>query len=125
MITLKNIAEASLQDIFDQAANHLLTQMKLSRNDITGFASSSCQYRSNTGLKCAVGCFIADDEYSEDMEGESVEMLIDLGFMRSIDHDRLKLLDGLQSMHDGLDPDQWSSALEGMAAEFNLNFTRK
>lgn len=119
MITLKNIAEASLQDIFDQAANHLLAQMKQSRND------RICLYRSDDGLKCAVGCFIADDEHSEDMEGECVEMLIINGGMSSISRDRLKLLDKLQSMHDGLDPVQWSSALEGIAEEFNLNFTRK
>lgn len=119
MITLKNIAEASLQDIFDQAANHLLTQMKQSRYD------GMCLYRSDDGLKCAVGCFIADDEYYGDMENECVENLIDCGLMRSIDHDRIKLLDKLQCMHDGLDPDRWSSALEEIAAEFNLKFTKQ
>lgn len=120
MITLKNIAEASLQDIFDQAANHLLTQMKQSRNN------STCLYRSDDGLKCAVGCFIEDDEYIEDMEGECVESLIVNGRMSSISRDRLKLLDALQSMHDSsIDPDQWSSELEGIAAEFNLNFTKQ
>jgi len=119
MITLKNIAEASLQDIFDQAANHLLAQMKQSRND------RICLYRSDDGLKCAVGCFIADDEHSEDMEGDCVETLIINGGMSSISRDRLRLLDGLQSMHDGLNPVQWSSALGQIAEEFNLNFTRK
>ena len=119
MITLKNIAEESLQDIFDQAANHLLTQMKQSRGN------NMCLYRSDDGLKCAVGCFIADDEYIGDMEGECVETLIVNGRMSSISRDRLKLLDKLQSMHDGLDTDQWSSALEGIAAEFNLNFTEQ
>jgi len=119
MITLKNIAEASLQDIFDQASNHLLTQMEKSR------IKDMCLYRSDDGLKCAVGCFIADDEHSEDMEGECVEMLIINGRMSSISRDRLKLLDKLQSIHDDLDPVQWSSALEGIAEEFNLNFTAK
>ena len=119
MITLKNIDVASLQDIFDQAVNHLLTQMKPSRND------DICLYRSDDGLKCAVGCFIADDEYIGDMEGECVETLIVNGRMSSISRDRLKLLDKLQSMHDGLDPDQWGSELEVIAEEFNLNFTRK
>ena len=37
MITLKTLKSASLRDIFDQAAKHLLTQMAVSRYYPLGF----------------------------------------------------------------------------------------
>lgn len=32
MITLKTLADATEQEVFDQVANHLLTQMKINEN---------------------------------------------------------------------------------------------
>ena len=55
-INLSNLAQASTQEVFDFVAIHLLTQNEKSGDD------QVCYYRSPTGLKCAAGCLIADDE---------------------------------------------------------------
>lgn len=55
-ITLKNLHEATEQQVFDQVAGHLLTQKEV-------LPSPACFYRGPNGLKCAAGCLIANDEY--------------------------------------------------------------
>ena len=65
MITLKNLGEATPIQVFNQAKEHLLKQIKKSES---GGYRSFCMYRGPDGLKCAAGCFIADDEYDEGME---------------------------------------------------------
>ena len=70
-ITMKNLHLATEQQVFDQAARHMLTQ-----NAKALAWSGGCQYRleldDGTVLKCAVGCFIADDEYSSEIEGSII-----------------------------------------------------
>ncbi len=41
------------QEIFDKVATHLLTQNEKALNSVGG-----CVYRTDKGLKCAVGCLI-------------------------------------------------------------------
>lgn len=68
-ITLKTLGSAPLQEVFNQAAEHLLHQRKKSQVYSSESQASVCCYRSDTGLRCAVGCFIADDEYIPEIEG--------------------------------------------------------
>lgn len=57
----------------DKIEQHL-TQQK-SRAATPG---GSCQYRTEDGLMCAVGCLIADADYNADMmESKGVEMMLD------------------------------------------------
>jgi hypothetical protein len=55
------------QEIFDKVINHLLQQggpaLNYNYDD-----DPVCRYRSNNGLKCAVGCLIPDDQYDPLME---------------------------------------------------------
>jgi hypothetical protein len=119
MITLKNINEASLQSIFDQAANHLLAQNKRSSEEF----GPACLYRSSDGLKCAVGCFISDDEYKPDMEGHCVDkILTDCDI--TLYGDKILLLRKLQDLHDNAYVYEWESELEGLAQEYKLTFTK-
>lgn len=119
MITLKNINEASLQDIFDQAANHLLAQNERSSEEF----GAGCTYRNNDGLKCAVGCFISDDEYRPDMEGNSVDSVISEQGLQ-VGDDVALLLRKLQDLHDNKDVHDWESELERLAQIFELTFTK-
>lgn len=52
--------ELTAQSIFDTVAWHLIKQ---GRPAWAKNGSGGCMYRTPDGLKCAIGCLIADDEY--------------------------------------------------------------
>jgi hypothetical protein len=61
MITLKTLGKATLQQVFDQVANHLMDQGERAAT-VNSSGRVTCYYRLND-LKCAAGCLIGDDEY--------------------------------------------------------------
>lgn len=112
MITLKTLPQATAQEVFDQVANHLLTQNKQSISNFAG----GCAYRGDEGLKCAAGCLIGDDEYSEDMEGTCYSQL-------SLSQpDNSDLIDDLQYVHDTFVPNEWKNRLKSLADKYSLEF---
>ena len=120
-ITMKNLHLATEQQVFDQAAKHLLTQMRQAQTNFGG-----CQYRlelnDGTVLKCAVGCFISDNEYHHRIEGEiycSYNFREFFGFKDEAPH--VDLLMSLQNLHDNHPVDIWKEELEQIAMDFNLN----
>lgn len=121
MITMKNLHLATEQQVFDQVARHLLTQ-----NAKALAWSGGCQYRleldDGTVLKCAVGCFIANDEYDTQIEGEiygSHNFNEFFWFKGEAPH--LTLLRSLQNLHDMYSAGVWKGELKQIAADFNLN----
>ena len=60
------------QEIFDTIVAHLRNQGKKAANGSTveGRGQLQCKYRSDDGLKCAVGYLIPDDRYAKEMEGQ-------------------------------------------------------
>lgn len=116
MITLATLDQATPQEVFDQAKNHLLTQNKKALR-LLNSGDTRCAYRSPDGLKCAAGCFIADDEYVSNMEGMLWGTLVgylEYGFAH------FELIADLQSIHDQCDPLQWVESLQGVANKYNL-----
>ena len=112
-ITLATLESATPQQVFDQVSTHLLTQMERSTNIINGM----CQYRATSGLKCAVGCLISDDEYRPDMETNSwVVLQKDFGI--PIAHEGL--INHLQKIHDSYEPGRWEKKLRALAGKANL-----
>lgn len=112
MITLKTLAQDTDQEVFDQVATHLLTQMKRSVSD-----DAVCLYRSPDGLKCAAGCLIGDDEYDPDMEGNCwVDLVSRFDFTQSHGN----LIQRLQNVHDTYQPQDWLEQLKRIAFEFSL-----
>ena len=86
MITLKTLPQATAQEVFDQITQHLLKQGKAARS-----ATGACRYRTETAegvLKCAAGCLIADDEYSEKWENTDWPSLVADKFVPD-SHERL------------------------------------
>lgn len=88
------------QEIFDKIMAHLRAQNARAA-DVSG-----CLYRTDDGLKCAMGCLIPDKLYNHTMEGKGVSSLI-------VDHPELFkylgiedhastyfLLRDMQSLHD-------------------------
>lgn len=114
MITLATLENATEQEIFTQAKNHLLKQMKKSEEGSFG----KCVYKNKEGLKCAAGCFISDEEYKEKFEGKNWFTVCDLN---GIEKHKL-LIYKLQYIHDNKKVEDWKKELKKIAKSFNLNF---
>lgn len=125
MITLANIQEASLQDIFTQVAIHLLTQNAKSIGQKTTNSCGKCVYRNEEGLKCAIGCLIADKEYKPEMDINTSSSLCNLvaeNLFPCMTGEKLVFLGALQRLHDGINIINWKNALEEFAIHYELDF---
>ena len=114
MITLATLHEATPQEIFDQVANHLLTQNEQCITPIT----KGCRYR-YYNKKCAAGCLIDKDEYKRKFETKSWTMLVNRKWV-SAHCDNL--IRSLQQVHDRHEPDKWNNELLRVAEKYNLIF---
>lgn len=110
-ITLKTLASATEQEVFDHVASHLLAQGKKS------LYKGSCSYRGKDGLKCAAGCLMADSEYDPDWEGKSWFHLIEVGI--APEQNRY-IISELQKVHDNASPERWREKLGLVAEQFDL-----
>jgi hypothetical protein len=115
MITLKTLNTATEQEVFDQVAEHLLKQNAQSKR------ATDCAYRGEGGLKCAVGCLIADDEYIPEIENKSWETVVNNYFPDLIDV-HADLIINLQKLHDFYEPNSWQRILKKMAEHYELTF---
>lgn len=115
-ITLKTLSTATEQEIFNQVATHLLTQMEVSQDK----NSMSCLYRGPNGLKCAAGCLIADDEYLPEMEGEA---WASMSYDGIVPEEHKSLIDNLQIIHDCERIGRWLWALTSLAEKCKLDTT--
>lgn len=130
MITLATLAQATEQEVFDQVANHLLTQKERCAfyNDAASFYS--CKYHYN-GLKCAGGCLISDEEYERynnplspngnNLEGLIWKDFVDLGYAPP---NHQELIRRLQIIHDSeiyFKHGGWKESLKTLAEEYRLN----
>lgn len=113
MITLKTLHLATAQEVFDQVANHLLTQ-----NEKSIFGGSNCKYRLGN-LKCAAGCLISDEEYSEDIEGCAWSTLANREWAPKAHQN---LIYDLQNLHDEADVVNWKTGLYHISLKHELEF---
>lgn len=113
-ITLKTLAQATEQEVFDQVATHLLKQNKRAINDRDG-----CGYRGKDGTKCAVGCLISDEEYNPvwDRCGEEWCTLVENNVVPSA---HCNLLFKLQEVHDHYMIESWLKELDHIAKDYGL-----
>jgi hypothetical protein len=130
------------QEIFNKAAVHLMG-MEGPSLDQDGDA---CVYRGKdedcefNGQMCAVGLFIADEHYDDDLEGQGItgsqavaDAVAKSWGQESLSNDQLSLLADLQMAHDdtsrGISEDDWSrsivASLDGVANKFHLRFDPK
>lgn len=106
------------QEAFDRIANHIFTQGERAYTEGDG-----CQYRTKTGLKCAVGALIPDEDYYPGMERISLfEISQKVEALRGLD---ISMLRSLQTVHD--DRFNWASsetiksALRNVGDRYELN----
>ena len=109
-------------DVFNYVKQHLLNQNEKSVDPW----SLSCYYRGQKEdgnvLKCAVGCLIDDDFYSDELENNSPS---DSRVRDSIEKSipgwiyNVSMLSELQNLHDEYEPDNWSLKLEYLESYFS------
>lgn len=114
MITLKTLPQATEQEVFDQVATHLLKQNVQSRGGSKGY----CVYKNQSGLKCAAGCLIGDDEYNPNFEDNSWGTLVTEGLVPDAHH---KLIGELQTLHDNSGAEDWLGELTKFAIKRKLS----
>jgi len=122
------------QEVFDIVSTHLLTQMAVSRipeSEVDRNGNlNSCAYRSESGLKCAIGKLIKDEFYTYDLETLNVthravsEALAKSGYeFNNDDHSLVsdtEFLMYLQRIHDTLKPQSWRENLAKSAITYGL-----
>lgn len=109
-ITLANLKDSNAQEVFEFVAHHLLTQKEQC------MINGKCAYRGENGLKCAVGCIIADEEYDEIFDksyGSAIACLVRDEKIKVDKH--LELLQKLQGIHDGYPVFLWKAKLKNLA----------
>lgn len=118
MITLKTLPQATAQEVFDQVAKHLLTQMKKSASESASDSKDYCMYRGFDGTKCAAGCLIADDEYKLEFENHNWLHLSGSNYLVPEEH--CYLITKLQDIHDYYKPEDWRVKLNNLAKNNHL-----
>ena len=113
----------SVREIFYKVEKHLLKQNEKSESKCAG-----CQYRSDNGLSCAVGCLMTDDIYDSSFEGDSVRdssIMDALTPIVGVNEDKrvlkLYLLRELQVVHDESQPTCWASNLAKIKHDFDIS----
>ena len=112
----------SVREIFYKVEKHLLKQN--GRAEVSG----TCQYRTDSGLSCAVGCLMTDDIYDSSFEGESVRdsSIMDaltpiVGVNYELRLHKLNLLYRLQLVHDDSPVGDWEHDLAQLKLEFDIS----
>lgn len=121
MVTLATLATASKQEIFDQVARHLLTQMARSTTGTT------CLYINPEGKRCAAGALLSDKELERVQElcinNTGFRSLL-AEFDTDIPYPPVDIVDfvtALQDIHDGSAPEHWAEGLIYLAAFHELD----
>ncbi len=100
------------QQAYTKSRNFLLTQMKRCTNGV------ECKYNDIDGMHCAIGSLIPQNEYDPTFEGNDITVIqSEVPTLKDLDPELLELL---QRVHDGFEPDQWEYELDAVARKLNL-----
>ncbi len=114
------------QEQFDTVVKHLRNQ---GCKAVNSEDSSQCYYRTENGLKCALGALIRDEDYTPAMEifpnnSIHVEGSIIREYVNKMGFN-FSLLNNLQCTHDNNNIEDWESRFSDIARKFNLIYTPK
>jgi len=102
-----------MQKAYEKIRAHLIEQGRPAMN-----ASGECLYRSETGLKCAVGCLISDDAYHEKLEDNTpMDDRVQEALRKSgwdFTEGELQCLNEMQEKHDS-----WRGGLDGVIRDID------
>ena len=102
------------REIFDIVKAHLLAQGEKaihSERRKDGSLIYVCKYRTDSGLTCAIGCLLTDEEYDPFMEDKGIEGLKHNGFLPDRLRPHINLLARLQECHDDRRVEDWEHEL--------------
>lgn len=116
-ITLATLKDATEQEVFTQVVTHMLTQNEKCQTKGENTNIMYCNYRNDKGLKCAAGCLISDDEYSNELEGGNWSALVTCEKVPSTHED---LILELQQVHDQYKVKDWKLKLSLIAKQYGL-----
>jgi hypothetical protein len=107
------------QEIFDKVVTHLRKQGQPAKNE-----DGECQYRTEDGLMCAVGCLIPDNLYREQFEGYLIEDLFanNIAIQSFLGVENENLLAELQIIHDDIAPKKWEDHFQIVASNYQLEY---
>jgi hypothetical protein len=123
------------KQIFETVVKHLKEQGKPSylaeESPETGELQDGCEcaYRGYGGTKCAVGCLILDEYYTEDLEHSILEpeneALVDalaksMGLTVTNVLTYLPMLRNMQQVHDRIPPKDWEAAFTFLARMYGV-----
>ena len=106
--------ELDIQEVFSRVTTHLRTQGEKS---MMPNGSERCAYKSESGLKCAVGCLIPDSEYLPTFEYMGVR---EIPVFEGWDKRTLRLMYETQCIHDHSHPHEWDKLLHSVANTYDL-----
>lgn len=129
MITLQTLPNATAQEVFEQVANHLLSQ---NCRSTTLSGHIKCAYRSDgtpsCPVKCAAGCLISDEEFT--VLAETIPDVNTMSWWMMLSHKRLpfpphpqhvEMIRELQFIHDEEAVSQWRRLLIAKGEELCLD----
>ena len=103
------------EGVFEFVKQHLLNQGQKSES-----SNTSCIYKKNNGLSCAVGCLIENEFYNDNLEFKNGDDPIVIDAVRkSLPNwiiNKNMLLD-LQAIHDECEADEWEWKLQELEAQ--------
>jgi len=113
------------QEIFETVVKHLMTMGRRSGYvEPNGMPDGNfaCRYRTKHGDKCAAGIFIPDELYLDNMEGLSIQTVInDNPALPRWMAEHRQLLGRLQLIHDREYWDRLESGFRAVADDFELD----
>ena len=120
-ITLATLPQATEQEVFDQVANHLLTQNKKCIGKL-----GTCKYHAG-GLMCAAGVLISEEEYNIGTTSDGTNLFEANGGWFSLVCDvfvpdaHASLIGKLQIIHHRKYPSEWRWHLISLATNLKLS----
>ncbi len=102
------------QEAFEKVTKHLLTQNERAV-ELDREGTEVCRYRTRSGLMCALGCLIPDDEYMSDIEQHGPGYV--KKYVLALSDLDTNFMCDIQMIHDNNEPKKWRDRLE----EYALN----
>lgn len=117
-ITLATLPTASAQEVFEQAAKHLLKQ---NAKSVETGTENTCMYRSPEGLACAAGALMSDEDVASLPDGLNYAPWMSIVFQANAPREHAELIRVLQGVHDQHRPAEWPTKLREVARKYELD----
>lgn len=123
-ITLATLSQATEQEVFNQAVRHMHKQKVKSIADTSdSFNYDGWHYdgwyRGANGTKCPAGCFMSDDEYKKEFEGERWKSIV---YKIGLTNKHVDLIEYFQHIHDSFEESEFKDQFKCAADKFKLKF---